>query len=275
MSEENKIDFLNLKNYHESVTKEMLIKKDRVRNLVKHWGEEGKYKEAILKNMIKKFLPPHYLIGTGFIVKPGLNRGEHIPSSQIDLIIYNSTLPILFSEEDFVILTPETVHGIIEVKTNLENQDLTAVIHKMNTVGNFIYEGLHDFSNRSPIFNGVFSFEGFNEINNITLGDKIKKGYENIVNDNSIIIREYKYFLVNHICLNNNYFIKSWENTDGLSLSQYKLENLSFSYFISNLVITLCESYNDIRPDVWFPNDKEIYKEHETKVSYELIKGNN
>ena len=39
---------------YESIAKEMRAKKNRVRNIIgnSHWGEEGKYKEIILKKII-------------------------------------------------------------------------------------------------------------------------------------------------------------------------------------------------------------------------------
>ena len=54
---------------YESIAKEMHAKKNRVRNIIgdSHWGEEGKYKEIILKNIIQRYLPHDLSIGTGFI----------------------------------------------------------------------------------------------------------------------------------------------------------------------------------------------------------------
>ncbi|WP_164731079.1 hypothetical protein [Anoxybacter fermentans] len=47
------------KEFQESITKELDTIRNRVRNLIgtSHWGEEGQYKEAILKNVIRRFLP--------------------------------------------------------------------------------------------------------------------------------------------------------------------------------------------------------------------------
>ena len=62
---------LDIKEFHKSTSKELDVIKNRVRNLIgnANWIEEGRYKEAILKNVIKRFLPRKYAIGTGFIVK--------------------------------------------------------------------------------------------------------------------------------------------------------------------------------------------------------------
>jgi len=115
---------MNTIDFHKSTTAKLLAIKDRVRNLINHWGEDGRYKEAVIKTMIQRFLPEKYKIGTGFIIRQTANRGEHEPSRQIDLIIYDTSYPILFKESDFVILKPDAVVGIIEVKANAINQGL-------------------------------------------------------------------------------------------------------------------------------------------------------
>ena len=119
---------MGLIDYHKTTTKELLALTNKVRNLIKHWGEDGRYKEAVLKNVIKRFLPEKFIIGTGFVVKQTNQRGEHLSSKQIDLLIYDDSSPVLFKEGDFVILTPDSVRGIIEVKANLKNQGITEVV---------------------------------------------------------------------------------------------------------------------------------------------------
>lgn len=88
------------KAYHESITTELMASRDRVRHFIggHHWGEDGRFKEVLLMNHLKKILPANVTVGTGFV-----KNGEQI-TSQIDLIIYDNTRPIPFSEEDFVIV---------------------------------------------------------------------------------------------------------------------------------------------------------------------------
>ena len=38
----------SLTNYHKSITSEIISTNKRVRDLVTHWGEEGRYKEVVL-----------------------------------------------------------------------------------------------------------------------------------------------------------------------------------------------------------------------------------
>jgi len=63
-------ELLNIKNFHESTSKELEAVKNRVRNLIgaANWSDEGRYKEIVLSNVIRRFLPKRFDIGTGHIV---------------------------------------------------------------------------------------------------------------------------------------------------------------------------------------------------------------
>ncbi len=228
---------INPEEFQKSITKELDTIKDRVRNLIgsSHWGEEGKYKEAILRNVIKRFLPSNLSIGTGFVIKKNDNNPQI--SSQIDIIIYDNTIPVLFSEDDFVITTYKNVKGIIEVKTKIRNNQLQEIIQKTETNGRLIGK---------KIFNGIFYYEYEDDINSENIVQVLKgaNGY------------------VNYISLGPNVFIRFWKREDGNRLNPpvencrndfyniYNLESLSFSYFISNLLELTCSSNLDDR--WWF-----------------------
>jgi len=239
---------------------ELNIIKDRVRNLIgdSHWGEEGKYKEAILRNVIKRFLPSNLSIGTGFIIKSPLFNSnssdieeKYLISNQIDIIIYDNTAPVLFSEGDFVIVTDKNTKAIIEVKTKIRNNNIRKILKKAKENGKLVKEN---------IFNGVFSYEYEGKINT-------SKSIDNALKDAG--------GYVNHISLGPNIFIKFWEKENAEDLNNlenncksgfyniYKLENLSFSYFISNLLELICASELD---DRWWL----LYPIEETKEKYRI-----
>ncbi len=216
----------NIKQFQESITKELVVVKNRVRNLIgdAHWGEDGRYKEIVLRNILRRFLPNNLSIGTGFIVNANTR------SKQIDIIIYDNTLPLLFSEGDFIITTHLNVKGIIEVKSKITPSTLTDVISKFDdSIVNFI----RDFKSplRSEVFLGIFAFEFSGSINSDLIDSAILSSRKN----------------VNHIALGHNYFIKKWSACDNRNLiipvecetdfyNLYNLPDLSFSYFISNLI---------------------------------------
>lgn len=244
---------MNTKEFHITTSKELLAIKDRVRHLVSHWGEDGRYKEAVLKTVIKRFLPGKYGIASGFVVKQTSNRGQHLSSKQIDLLIYDTNYPILFQESDFIIITPDAVRAIIEVKANIENQRLEIVAKKANAIGEFIFEEKID--KITPFFNGIFSFEGFDQ-------DEKIETIENSINSADDDFRSnpnFSKFKVNHISFNKNWFLKYWEQRlPEMPNFVYKIDELSFSFFISNLMDYLNTSSVIHNSNLWFPVDKSI-----------------
>lgn len=237
--------------FHKSTTRELLAIKDRVRNLINHWGEDGRYQEIVIKSMIRRFLPESFRIGSGFVVRQTANWGDHQASKQIDLIIYDTSYPILFKENDFVILTADSVFGIIEVKANLMNQNFKNIIKKANENGRFIYEAKLDKS--KSIFNGIFSYEStINDIDNVK--QIIKSSFDEIHQNNMTK------FCVNHISFNQNWFYKFWEQELYIKKPHYlyEIKELSFSFFISNLMDWITDRSVIENSDLWFPIDKSI-----------------
>lgn len=231
----------NARLFQESITSELDAIKNRVRNLIgsAHWGEEGRFKEVVLKNVIKKFLPTNLSVGTGFILKAnGESDEDNVLSTQLDIIIYDNTLPLLFSEGDFIITTPTNVRGVIEVKSRLNVTRLRDTVQKFETS---ITPFIQDFESRNDkVFTGIFSFD--------FEGNIPSEAMESALVDGSRI--------VNHISLGPNYFIKKWKAEDRERLSPpvegtgdfynlYNIQNLSFSYFISNLISITCGGLSD------------------------------
>lgn len=241
---------MSLIEYHKITTKELLAVTNKVRNLINHWAEDGRYKEAVLKNVIRRFLPEKYSIGTGFVIKQTANRGEHLSSRQIDLLIYDDSSPVLFKEGDFVILTADAVRAIIEVKANLQNQNLNAVVRQANENGQFIYDGRSD--KKLNFFNGVFAYEGYDNFNPDIIVQNIRQA-----NEGFTAHAGYSKFKVNHISFNENHFLKFWPK-DEPPHSLYNIEDLSFSFFIANLVDTLSNKSVTRNNFIWFATDKEL-----------------
>lgn len=254
----------NYLEYQKSVAAEFRALENRVRNLIdnSHWGEEGRFKEVILVNYLKKILPKHLSVGTGFI------RNQDRITNQIDIIIYDNTFPLLFSEGDFIISTAENVVAIIEVKSNIESSKLCGIIHKANENAEVIV-GDTDKS----IFNGIFTY-------NVTGGseryiDKLMDyDYSNLINKkvfNEPISRGL-YSCVNHIALGSDLFVRLWplgqdeENkADYLSdfpepyYSIYHMDDgLAYSYFFSNLQEHLIRlATGNLRANL--PNEMKVF----------------
>jgi hypothetical protein len=231
----------NLLEFQRSITNELLAVKDRVTNLIDHAhnGETGNYREAILKTILRKYLPKNISVGTGFILG---GEGE-LKSKQLDIIIYDNTIPVLFSDGDFIITTMQNVRGIIEVKSRIDSYVnlKDAILQFDNSLLPF-HERLLN-TDLPKIFTGILSYEvgaGFN-IESNHIDDHLRNSRR----------------IVNHISLNKDLFIRKWRNQDAIELGPpaidcntdfynvYKINNLSFSYFISNLIHIVSGGLND------------------------------
>jgi len=241
---------MSLIEYHEATTNELIALKNKVRDLVHHWPEEGRYKELALKNVIRRFLPEKYSIGTGFIIKQQEEFGTHLSSKQIDLIVYENSSPLLFKEGDFVMLTPDSVKGIIEVKTNIENQGLSTILRQANENAEFIFTGR--LNHHENFFNGVFSYEGYDYLCDF---EKFKNDF--LQGKTQLKSSLFSKYTVNHLCLNKNWFLKRWKG-EKKPHSLYEINNQAFPFFISNLVDHLSGSSVQRNRFIWYATDKEL-----------------
>ncbi|MFK3987927.1 DUF6602 domain-containing protein [Exiguobacterium mexicanum] len=206
--------------YQKSIALEFNANKNRIRHLIgsAHWGEEGRHKEVILMNFLKRFLPNNVAVGTGFI-----KEGDSI-STQIDIIIYNPSMPLYFKENDFIIVQPGSVLGVIEVKSNSNKNEIGEAIFKASKVGLLVRE--------KRIFNGLFIF-GQNG-NNEKYSSKMLGKPRNGLFKNSLLEALSKDNGVNHIVSMDGVFIKKWSEEEQFSC--YKIRDLAVSYFFSNLL---------------------------------------
>lgn len=257
----------NIRRFQESITNELEVTKNRVRDLIgnANWGEEGRYKEAILRKVISQFLPSNLKIGTGFIVSNNdhFNGQNGLISTQIDIIIYEDKSPVIFREGDFVILTEKSVRAVVEVKAKISNyssrndNSLNKVIDKLNRLRQF--ESFNQTNGRNK-FVGIFSFDYDDNFSSKRISDALRESHG----------------FVNHISLGANEFIRFWRNPEGLvppvdrlepCYIRYNLNQLSFSYFISNLLHIVADE--DPVERYWFSfpieGTKEIFR-HEPVI---------
>jgi hypothetical protein len=99
--------------YLQSLTDELTAIRNRVRLLVKNWPADGHFKEVVLRQVLRRHLPESVFVGTGFVVN------TFGPSGEIDVLIVDRAMPTLFKEDELLIVTPESVKAVVEVKTRL------------------------------------------------------------------------------------------------------------------------------------------------------------
>lgn len=118
----------NLTDYWLSIGQEFTYSINRLSKLIgnAHELSTGRYKERLLIDLISNFIPRKYSVGTGFILFPTVTFSkteyisDHQISGELDIIIYDSTnYSTIFKDKDIVVLRPESVRVIIEVKSAL------------------------------------------------------------------------------------------------------------------------------------------------------------
>ena len=127
---------------------ELVSQSDRIRTLIRHRPTTGTYREGLLRSLLQKYLPRRYHVASGFIF--GSDR-------QLDIIIYDQVeyVPV-FREGDLVVVTPDSVRAVIEVKTVLNKAILKEALEILTEAVPSTYGG-------PPIFKGIFAFERANQ----------------------------------------------------------------------------------------------------------------
>ena len=235
---------MNSVDYFRSLSQELVALRDRVRHFIgdRHWLTDGEWKESVLRNFLRRSLSSTVQVGKGFV----LSKSE--PSKQIDLLIYDSSKPVLFRDGDVVFVTPDAVRGIVEVKTRLNNSSYVDCVGKLTENLEFVRR------NRGHAFGGIFAYES-------TVSDQIalqclQKGANG--HDRSAI---------RIVCLGEDTFAHYWYldpirgNMPVRRWHLYRMSKLSFGYFLHN-----CIEYSDPHAmsdskEIWFPPEgKEMHK---------------
>jgi len=243
---------MNIENYFISVTKELESLKNRVRDFIDdaHWQTDGEWKESVLRTILKRHIPSSFKIGRGFVI----NREE--VSKQIDILIYDSSKPILYQDGNLVFITPDSAKIIIEVKTRLTYHSLGETLDNICSNAEII----RAYGGNARYF-GLFSYENdMADINRILgiIKDKVG-GHQRRV--------------IKYLSLGNSNFIRYWHNTPGNdnTLHQkwhaYNLVDKAPAYFINNIVGDVCRSSVALNQNLWYPGTgKEPFKVGEIEL---------
>lgn len=95
-----------------------------------HPGLKGRAREIFVTNLLKPFLNPTFGICTGIVIDSNNNQ-----SKQIDIIIYDkNVLPPSMLNDNEGIIPIESVLATIEVKTNLDSEELSNSIENARSI---------------------------------------------------------------------------------------------------------------------------------------------
>ena len=234
--------------YHKSLNRELQALKDRVRNLMDdpHWLTDGEWKETVLRSILRKHLPQSVQVGRGFVFTPARC------SKQIDVLIYDSSAPLIFKEGDLVFATPDAIKAIVEVKSKATLQILSQAIDNLVFNSEVINQAFADFAHPQlrlkRFITGLFSFDSDIDDDNVVLRLLQDKADGN------------PYKAINLLSLGQQQFFRFWETPPDPAPHQsvwhsYDLRNLSPSYFVGNIVDHCAASSVIFNSRTWYPLD--------------------
>lgn len=125
---------LGLAEFHSAEAEMMSLKYKTIEKLIghgTHYPSEGAYCEDLVREFLRKVLPRRYSVDTGFVKAvnvqiDGVNRSV---SHQLDVIVHDTTdFSPIFRSEGFVIVLPESVAAVIEVKKCLRPPELESAL---------------------------------------------------------------------------------------------------------------------------------------------------
>lgn len=121
-----------------------------------HPGEFGMYRERILSELLKPFLPLNLAIGTGFVIS-----SQDKISTQCDLIVYDKEHTPIIENGEQRFFPIECVVAVIEVKSKLSREDLKEALQKLARIKSL----RNDIPSNNPY---IFKDRNYSEFNPIT-----------------------------------------------------------------------------------------------------------
>ncbi|MCF6450970.1 hypothetical protein L1076_05135 [Vibrio sp. MMG022] len=230
---------MDTEQYFKSISMELKALENRIRYLINdtHWPTDGEWKESILRQVIQRSCPKNISVGRGFIITEAGN------SSQIDILLYDNTQPVIYSDGDLVFIQPSSCRGIIEVKSTYSSPVYRNACESISDAAKLVRDSEPDLD----IFVGVFIYEMRTRQPRIDL-ELLKE-----------LTDEHIHKTIDHVCLGQHKFIKFWEQCpldraigyDHWHL--YRLEDMAFGYFIHNL-LSVISGHRLVRNEmIWFP----------------------
>lgn len=243
-----------------------------------HPAEDGRYVESILKETLKKFLPSKVEVLNGFILRAGVKSSfsgkgrkndKDIHSSQLDLIIYDSTnYPVYQRFGDTAVVIPEGVIGIISVKKTLRRTEIMHEIKMLKEAGR-----LCGFKGRKGPFLALVGMEDDIGKKPETCFSTILQGVEEVFRDRPICYDEMPKFIGN---------LRKWTvhkvNKKDIHCAEYQMyihdkdeEYIGLQYLLKGIMNTYYseERGNGKQPGfVCFPSDKDL-KNNIKRISYD------
>jgi hypothetical protein len=140
--------------------------------------------------MITRVAPDSVKVGRGFVVD------HQNVSTQVDVLFYDASHPVLYRDGDLVFISPSACRGAIEVKTSLTMSELEYASEKLATVAKAVRS-----VKRKDVFVGIFSYE-------LEFSSRFRESVLDVVKDAS---QGDRMRVVNHVAVGKSLFVKYWK----------------------------------------------------------------
>ena len=124
----------------EDITDKLRSEIIQSQKITSHTYSKGYYIEEIIREFLRRYLPPSLGVARGFVVDVDGNI-----SNELDIIIFNQNkTPMFYSSGDSRVIPIETVIAVIEVKKNLWGEDLKSIFKNIETLNKLKKKAIHD-----------------------------------------------------------------------------------------------------------------------------------
>jgi hypothetical protein len=121
-----------LEQYYRGITQQLRAEVDFINSIFQHQGLKGEGNEGILRELLTRFIPKRYGVGTGIVIDRHGNQ-----SRQCDIVIYDNFLyPSLLSLATVHLFPVDIVYATIEVKTTLNSESVKESLANIASVRN-------------------------------------------------------------------------------------------------------------------------------------------
>jgi len=228
---------MNMTLHFQSLSQECAALKDRVQNLIadRHWATVGESRESVVRMMLRRHLPAPFEVGRGFVLSPTQ------VSTQVDVLIYDGSVPILFKEGDLVIVSRGAFKAMIEVKSRLDPTLAAEAIAKLSEEARKF-----ELPCRAGKLFALFAFE-WEGGRTTHIDETLQASADGNINS-----------VIDLVALGPDTFVKWWcSSPPGMNPRKewhlYDLQGAAFGYFLHNVIVETCRAQLGADEAMWFP----------------------
>lgn len=118
--------------YCAGVANEFHARLNRIRAFVPDdYLTSGTANEMILRNFLSRLSAGRYEVSQGFVCSP---TDPNLVSRQCDILVYDHSYPVVYSEGEIKVVFPQSVRLLIEAKTRLTKRELYHALDNIRVV---------------------------------------------------------------------------------------------------------------------------------------------